>query len=172
MSETTPSDGATPELRYASRILLVDETDRLLLFRSDGSFAAENFTAMSLWFPPGGGREGDETYEETAVRELWEETGLSGVELGPCVWSRSLVFTWGDHFWDARERYFLCRVPCFELDAANWTDIERVELNEYRWWSVEEIELSTELFVPSRLADLLKPLLRGEIPEVPLEVGR
>lgn len=162
--------GATP--RDASRILLIDESDRLLLFRSDGSFTFDGSNgATSLWFTPGGGREGDETPEETARRELWEETGLQDVELSPCVWLRHVVFNWNGVLLDSQESFFVCRVPAFELDNANWTEEERTDLNAHRWWTVDEIAASGELIVPSQLAALLRPILRGKLPDAPLEIG-
>lgn len=45
----------------------VDERDRALMILGRGS---------TRWGLPGGGREGEETYEEAAVREVREETGI------------------------------------------------------------------------------------------------
>ena len=69
----------TPAPRPAARVLLLDAKDRLLLFR---------WKPPNVWITPGGGLEVRETYEKAALRELWEETGLAGVALGPWVWSR------------------------------------------------------------------------------------
>jgi len=41
-----------PQLRHAVRVLLVDEEDRLLLFRGE-----EPETGAAFWFPAGGGLE-------------------------------------------------------------------------------------------------------------------
>ncbi len=43
----------------------------------------------------------------------------------------------------------------------------------FRWWSVEEIVAHTgyETFVPRDLGRLLVPILAGEIPAEPLEIG-
>src|SRR3954464_7051711 len=107
MTQAAGSAETTGTARDASRILLLDESDRLLLFRSDGSFTFDGSNgATSLGFTPGGGREGDETPEETARRELWEETGLRNVELSPCVWLRHVVFTWNGVLLDSQESFF------------------------------------------------------------------
>ena len=71
--------------RLSARFLILDETDRILLFRfvyKRGPLAGQDF-----WGTPGGGVEGDETLEQAALRELVEETGLRrdsvGSEIGP-----------------------------------------------------------------------------------------
>src|ERR1051326_478186 len=108
MSEAALPANATPALRLASRVVVIDETDRVLLFRAEGNFTLRGSRGeTSLWFTPGGGREGDETPEETARRELWEETGLGELELSPCVWLRSIVLTWNDVVIDSIESFFV-----------------------------------------------------------------
>lgn len=159
-------------VRPASRVVLIDENDCVLMFRAEGNFTFQGSRGeRHLWFTPGGGREGDETPEETARRELWEETGLRDVELSPCVWRRSIVFRWNDVLIDSIESFFIARVPRFELDVTNWTEQERTDLAMHRWWSLEELKATTELFVPSRLPELLRPILRGEMPDAPFEIG-
>ena len=56
---------------------------------------------------PGGGLEGDETFEEAAVRELREETGITGVEIGPWIWLREKQVLIRDENVLKRERYHL-----------------------------------------------------------------
>jgi ADP-ribose pyrophosphatase YjhB (NUDIX family) len=157
----------TPEPRPTSRVLVVDRRDRLLLF--DGVVPDRERTR--LWCPPGGGLRADETFEEAAVRELREETGIADVALGPCVWRREHACEWRDKWYLVQERYFLVRVGAAEVRPTALEPDEAGFLLGHRWWSAAEIAASRETFVPRRLADLLPPLLRGDIPPEPVAVG-
>jgi 8-oxo-dGTP pyrophosphatase MutT (NUDIX family) len=155
-----------PEIRPAARILLIDEHDRLLLFRA----VPQVFNGDAFWFPPGGGLLPGETHEQAALRELREETGLEA-PLGPCVWIRRHVFRFKGAWYDQRERYFVVRVPISEISTDGWEDLEREMMDRSRWWSLGEIRASSEVFVPRRLGELLPTILAGEYPAEPLDVG-
>ncbi|MGH8824522.1 MAG: NUDIX hydrolase [Jiangellaceae bacterium] len=156
---------STPVVRPTVRMLVLAGTGdrtRVLLFRAYDGY----------WFPPGGGLEGTETYEQAAHRELAEETGLTGVRLGPHIWNRRSVFEWHGEMLDVRERWYLVEVPeAFDLDPAGWTPEERVDLTDHRWWSLEELAGTTEPLVPRALARLVGRLLRDGAPADPVEVG-
>ena len=170
-AQMTTSGSEPPTLRPTVRVVLIDDQDRLLLFRHEGVFTAGDVSGLVLWAPPGGGLMEGETHEAAARRELWEETGLMDAVIGPCVWLRDLVFSWDGRLYDAHERYHVCRVASFEVDISNQEETELREMTAHRWWSLSDIKASAELFVPRDLARLLAPILRGEYPEQPIEVG-
>jgi 8-oxo-dGTP pyrophosphatase MutT (NUDIX family) len=161
---------STPRIvvRHAARVVLIDDLDRLLLFLF--RFTPADGVLRELWITPGGGLDPDETHEAAATRELWEETGIS-VSLGPCVWTRSFTGPWDDHFIEQHERYFVARTPARGIETTNQTQFERVLMPEHRWWSIDEIRASSDVFAPGALAEALVPLIAGEYPPEPIDVG-
>lgn len=150
-------------VREAVRALVLDPDDRILLVRfvapsSDGSW----------WATPGGGLEG-ESIEEALRRELREEAGLVEFELGPAVWTRRHAFMWDGRELDQRETFLVVRAEAFEPQPS--VDLAAEFVHELRWWTLDEIERSSEVFAPRELAARLRELLEhGPPPEI-VDVG-
>src|SRR3954451_18539565 len=96
--------------RPSARLLILDPSGRVLLFRfvhKTGALAGRDF-----WATPGGGVEDGETFEQTAHRELLEETGIRVQTIGPEI--VRLLFTLqmpdGEHV-EADDRFFLVKSP-------------------------------------------------------------
>jgi len=153
-------DEVTDKTRLAARILLFDAVDRLLLMK------ARHPRGHFFWVAPGGGLEPGETFEAAAQRELLEETGQSP-SIGTCVWTRRHVYEWNGRRYDQAERFFIARTTSSVLAP---TSIDGYIVG-HRWWSLDEITASTEIFAPRRLASFLIPLLSGDVPSEPIDCG-
>ena len=161
-----PPPGVRPIIRLAARVVLLDERDRILLFR----WEEERLGPKLVWITPGGGLDEGESPEAGARRELREETGIDA-EPGPCLWTRSHIFRFGDVWLEQRERFYLVRVATIDVNADGHEPHERIAMKEHRLWSAAEIAASSEWFAPRHLGDLLPPIIAGDLPADPIEIG-
>ena len=141
--ELAGRESGLPE-RTAVRALMLDDGDRVLLFRYGDDYG-------SWWIAPGGGQELGEDDLATLRRELREECGLREVAVGP------LVAEW--HNWGIEEpgygsgvsRLYLVRVAAFELKPE--LDLREEGSLEERWFTQEQ--LGTLTTRPANLAEIV-----------------
>lgn len=139
------------ETRKSSRLFIVDSRNKLLLFQYKDEHNGV------FWATAGGKLKENETYLEAAKRELYEETGLK-LEIGDTLRDREEVFAIAKSqpaIW--KEKYFLVRCPeGVELYAAEWTELEKCTIQNWQWWSLDEMKaMGNKSFKPEWLADLL-----------------
>jgi len=142
-----------PVNRLTSRVLLFDRDNRILLFLT----TAPDTSGAARWLTPGGGVDPGESHADAAIRELFEETGLTGIELGEPVWEHDF-----DVKWDAADHdtghavFYTAVVDRFDPSNANWTDDEKIDVLEHRWFSLAELIATEDRYEPVELIDLVR----------------
>lgn len=160
---TWPPGEAAPLVRPTARVLLLDPTDRVLLFCTRDPEDPDH----PFWYPPGGRVEGDETVEDAARREVLEETGFD-VELGPLIGVRRHVVSFAGVWADVRETWFLARTGSSSVDTSGFTPLEVATIEEHRWWTLAELETTSDPLTPRALAALVRDLQTDGPPTSPL----
>ncbi|GAB3158058.1 hypothetical protein GCM10027290_60550 [Micromonospora sonneratiae] len=146
--------------RRAARVLLIDSADRVLLFQGTDPARPEH----RYWFTPGGGLDSGESSAAGAARELAEETGLrlAADELGEPVWQQVVEFPFDGRWYRQEQEFFLVRVPSWEVDTTGFDEVERASVHGHRWWTVEELDRTSERYYPDELPTVLRRVLVGE----------
>ena len=143
--------------RRAARVLLVDGEGRVLLFLGhDPARPAEG----TWWFTVGGGLDDGESHRDAAVRELFEETGLSvpPTSLGGPVHSERAEFWLGGAHYIQDNEFFTVHVDDHDVVTVGFTDLEATFVLDHRWWSVDELRATSDRVYPECLPDLLAAL--------------
>jgi 8-oxo-dGTP diphosphatase len=140
--------------RPAARLLVLDPSGRVLLFRfvfKQGALAGQDY-----WATPGGGVEEGETFQQAAIRELEEETGIRLRDIGPEVGQREFVLQLPDgERVMADERYFLVRSEATSLSRDGWTALETEVMVDHRWWSRDELARTSDTVWPENLLAMI-----------------
>ncbi len=139
-----------PRARLAVRAFVVDTRERVLLFRWENP-------AGSWWITPGGGIDEGETPEEALARELFEELGAAGIEPGAVVHEYRHTLPWGKRIVQQLDTFWLVRVET--LEVAPTVDLAAEHMTAHRWWTLDELEATTERVSPPNLAAILRSLL-------------
>ena len=157
----------SPVQRTAGRLLIIDESGRVLLINE--AMQPEN----PYWLVPGGGVEDAELPREAAVREAYEETGLRlALPIdAQAVSSERRTWSYSDTSYDQTNYFFSVRIASNATDltvltTSQHTDLERETFLGFRWWHPDEIDASTDQFYPAGLAQLVRGIADSRAAEL------
>lgn len=140
--------------RNSARLLITNADGAILLFRfvhKSGTLAGQDY-----WATPGGGVEDGESFHDTAVRELREETGILRMTLGEPLATREFTLQLPDgEYVHACERYYRVTSDGDALSAAGRSPQEVSVIAEHRWWSMDQLTQTSDTVWPENLVQML-----------------
>jgi hypothetical protein len=92
------------------------------------------------------------------------------VTLAGEIGHRSAVNRFRGVTYNVQERWFLARVPAFEVDTTGLTEEEQTFTTEHRWWTVADLAATADRLVPLRLVQLVRALLNDGLPTQLIDV--
>lgn len=141
--------GNTLRIRRSARIIVLDPQGRVLLFRFDVS------DRPPFWVTAGGECEANETFEQAARRELFEETGITADTGAQIARTTPEFVTVEGEPVQADERYFMIRVSDPRISTEHHTELERRLMTQHRWFTLGELSNWHEAVFPENLAEMI-----------------
>ena len=89
------------------------------------------------------------------------------------IWTQHVTFDFAGWHFDQDEVIHLARVPTGSegLGEQRLEAFEAMAFEDRRWWSAEELRLEGVSTLPPRLAELLVPVVAGQLPDPPLDIS-
>ena len=154
--------------RPAARCVLLDRRGRVFLIRSEDPVDPRKPEWLEI---PGGGVGWGEDSAAACLRELREETGITDVEMGPCVWTQYVEYTFSGLDFKSDERIHVARCDGGEFRPRGLEALEAAAFLGADWWTLDDLLANDEPTVPARLREFLPALVAGELPDEPVDIS-
>jgi 8-oxo-dGTP pyrophosphatase MutT (NUDIX family) len=158
VAESDTVNTAGLPVRLAGRVILLDPDNRVLLMRYD-----DGLPNGRHWTTPGGGLNDGEDYATAAARELAEETGWTDITLRREIHERSLTMEYAGRLVGQHERHFLARTDRPGRPLGDVAQMHAADgIAAWRWWTLAELDSTSEVIWPAELATVIRKVLAGE----------
>lgn len=138
--------------RQAARVLVFNSDQQLLLI--NGVDPVQR-SAPPWWEVPGGGIDPGEASIDAVRRELWEEAGIADANIGPCLWTQEVSYTFAGIKFHQNEFIHVAHFDGEPSPPAGLEALERLAFGEQRWWDIDQLRATPQRTIPYRLIEYL-----------------
>lgn len=157
---------------YSIRVILINDKNELLLMRAEDKTTTRPDGKYNghFWFIIGGEQEPGESIEDTAKREIFEETGLNqnDYNLGPVVWQGEFDLILAGKPRRMKQQFIVANTSKNKVDLSNLTIAEKEVITNIKWFSLEDIKNCKEVIYPVLLPQYLPDILNNNYPDEPI----
>lgn len=161
-------------IRNCIRALLINDKNELLLMLADDpkTTSTDGKKRGLFWFTIGGEINYNESTQEAAIREIYEETGIkeNEVELGPIVWFGEFDLILDGKLTHLKQRFMVAKTKKLDVSLTKLDGWEKDVIKKLAWFSLEDIKNSEDIIHPVGIEDILPDILAGKYPEDPIEI--
>jgi 8-oxo-dGTP pyrophosphatase MutT (NUDIX family) len=164
----------SPIVRKSVRVLLLNDEKKLLLMCIEGFdiSTTDGKKNERFWCTIGGGIEHGESLEQATLREIYEETGLEpqDISMGTAVWHGSVDLILKGKPTRLDETFIVCKTKQKDVALHAPTEDEKMVVKNLQWFSLEDIEQSSDTIFPILLHQYLPDILNEKYPLQPIEI--
>lgn len=140
--------------RHTARAIILNPENEILLLSVNLPWLDG-----ATWMLPGGGIEGNESAEQCARREIFEETGYRHEGALTLHWHGTTEFIYQGDLHKVHERYFLMRVTeTFTPTMAEMMDYERDFTLDIAWCNFQQLSQPKVHCSPKQIPRMLKQI--------------
>lgn len=133
-------------VRNNARAFIINEKNEILLQKFVFTFTGQE---KVLWVTPGGGVEGDESFEMALERELFEELGIQADIVSEPILTLDIPFDGKIGPFISHEVYYLLNLPSKTLiSLEHMEEGEKNTFLDLKWWGLEELKSADFEFEP------------------------
>lgn len=125
-----------------------------------------------FWYCPGGQMNPGESFEHTAIRELYEETGIQkeALEFGPIVWFGECDIFLNGIMTHLQQTFLVAKTKQTQTFLNTPDPWEKSHVKKLAWFSIEMIRNSEDVIFPVLMPVYLPDIISGNYPKKPLEI--
>lgn len=160
-----------PINRDAVRVLLLHDHKLLLMCIENYDISTiEGSRNQRFWCTIGGKIEPGESLPTAALREIYEETGLSSAEitLGPVVWYSEVNLVLKGVLTCLKESFIVATTNNNKVALCQPTADEQQTVKTLTWFSLAQITSCPDVIFPRELGKHLPAILAGDYPLEPV----